>query len=40
MGFLLDIWNGLRDGLEAVLRFYEGLLEPVVGLAASSCSSC
>ncbi|MEE8600136.1 YidC/Oxa1 family membrane protein insertase [Euzebya tangerina] len=25
------IWNGLLDGLEAILRFYEGLLEPLVG---------
>lgn len=34
MGFLGDIWNGLKDGLEAILRFYEGLLEPFFGLAA------
>lgn len=34
MGFLGDIWNGLKGGLELILRFYEGLLEPVFGLAA------
>lgn len=34
MGFLGDIWNGLKDGLELILRFYEGLFEPVFGLAA------
>jgi YidC/Oxa1 family membrane protein insertase len=31
MGFLSSIWNGLIDGLEAILRTYEGLLEPLMG---------
>jgi YidC/Oxa1 family membrane protein insertase len=34
MGFLLSIWDALKDMLEAVLRLYEGFLEPVLGQAA------
>ncbi|HUG85664.1 MAG TPA: YidC/Oxa1 family membrane protein insertase, partial [Euzebya sp.] len=34
MGFLLDIWNAIKAGLESVLRFYEGLMEPFLGEAA------
>ncbi|MGI9018756.1 MAG: membrane protein insertase YidC [Euzebya sp.] len=31
MGFLSDIWNGILEGLESILRQYEGLLEPIAG---------
>ncbi|WP_370325890.1 YidC/Oxa1 family membrane protein insertase [Euzebya sp.] len=31
MGFLGDIFGGLQDALAQVLRFYEGLLEPLAG---------
>ncbi len=31
MGFFSSIWNGLVGGLEAILRVYEGLLEPIAG---------
>jgi YidC/Oxa1 family membrane protein insertase len=34
MGFLSSIWDGLKGGLESILRLYEGLLEPTFGLAA------
>jgi YidC/Oxa1 family membrane protein insertase len=31
MSFFSSIWNGLIDGLEAILRLYEGFLEPLMG---------
>lgn len=31
MDFLSGIWDGLLNGLEAILRMYEGVLEPVFG---------
>ncbi len=31
MSFFSSIWNGLIDGLEAILRLYEGLMEPIAG---------
>lgn len=34
MNLFSTIWNGLQDGLEGILRAYEGLLEPIFGLYA------
>lgn len=31
MGFFTQIWDGLLEGLESILRTYESLLEPVAG---------
>jgi YidC/Oxa1 family membrane protein insertase len=31
MNIFSSLWNGLKDGLEGILRAYEGLLEPVAG---------
>ncbi|CAN5393237.1 hypothetical protein BH23ACT9_BH23ACT9_17730 [soil metagenome] len=36
MGFLSGIWSGLKDGLEIILRFYEGLLSPLPGIGVWS----